>query len=154
MQFLSYYNFMHFHSTSVHDDLLLTQFPDCCVSFQIVIFCASLHLINCVGICYMSMLNNTQFNSIQYILKSTGERTNLCRKPLFRVQNYAAQLIVRSDRLQYITTVLNNLHWLPVKSRTTNTIPLLTSCSAWSSTYLYLRHASPPPTSSSITISQ
>ena len=35
-------NYMHFLSTSVQNCLLRTQLPDCCVSFQIVLFFARL----------------------------------------------------------------------------------------------------------------
>ena len=54
---------MHFLSTPVQNCLLLTQLPDCCVSFQIVLFFESLHLTYCV--CLMSMVNKI-FNYIQF----------------------------------------------------------------------------------------
>ena len=43
-----------------------------------------------------------------------------------RVQNIAARLITGSGRRDHITPVLKNLHWLPIKSRITFKILLLT----------------------------
>ena len=45
---------------------------------------------------------------------------------LQRVQNIAARLITGSSRRDHITPVLKNLHWLPIKSRITFKILLLT----------------------------
>ena len=45
---------------------------------------------------------------------------------LQRVQNIAARLITGSNRRDHITPVLKNLHWLPVRSRITFKILLLT----------------------------
>ena len=57
---------MHFLSTYVRNFIILTQLPDGCVSFQIVLFFVILQLIYCV--CLMSMLlielNAIQFNSM------------------------------------------------------------------------------------------
>ena len=50
---ISYSNFMHFLSTYLFNCVLLTQLPDCCVSFQIVLFFARLHLIYCVCLMYV-----------------------------------------------------------------------------------------------------
>ena len=46
MQCISYYNFMHFLSTSVQNYVLLTQLPYGCFAFQVILFLASLHLFN------------------------------------------------------------------------------------------------------------
>ena len=59
-------------------------------------------------------------NSILYGLP-TAEH-----EKLQRVQNIAARLITGSSRRDHITPVLKNLHWLPIKSRTTFKILLLT----------------------------
>ena len=45
---------------------------------------------------------------------------------LQRVQNIAARLFTGSSRRDHITPVLKNLHWLPVRSRITFKILLLT----------------------------
>ena len=45
---------------------------------------------------------------------------------LQREQNYAARLVVRCDRRDHITPVLEKLLWFPVKQRVTYTIMLLT----------------------------
>ena len=59
-------------------------------------------------------------NSILYGL-STNEH-----EKLQRVQKIAARLITGSSRRDHITPVLKNLHWLPVRSRITFKILLLT----------------------------
>ena len=59
-------------------------------------------------------------NSILYGLP-TAEH-----EKLQRVQNIAARLITGSSRRDHITPVLKNLHWLPIKSRITFKILLLT----------------------------
>ena len=44
---------------------------------------------------------------------------------LQRIQNYAAQVILRLPKLSSITTHLKSLHWLPVKVRSTYKIACL-----------------------------
>ena len=56
-------------STSVHNCLLLTQLPDCCVSFQIVLSFPGMQLIYCV--CLISMLN-VQLIQFKHLLKKMG----------------------------------------------------------------------------------
>ena len=75
---------------------------------------------------------------------------------LQRVQNYAARLVVRCDRRDHITPVLFKEASLASGEAASDLQNSATNVphSERARTYLHRRHASPPPTSANITISQ
>ena len=101
------------------------------------------HVSNIARTCYFELL---RLASIRRFLRSTAtatfvsafvlSRIDCCNSLLFgsthyvtshlqRIQNYAAQVILRLPKSSNITTHLISLHWLPVKVRSTYKIACL-----------------------------
>ena len=75
MQFITYYTFMHFLSTSVYNCIILTQLPDCCFASNCIILCKSAPH----NIVYVSCLCRIKLNSKKKHILSLRMTHNLPR---------------------------------------------------------------------------
>ena len=70
------------------------------------------------------------------------------RDKLQRIQNIAARMITGTQSTDHITSILKNLHWLPVEARINFKILLITYkiLNGQSTSYLEIYHTRIPPT--------
>ena len=107
-----------------------------------------------MNVCRVAYIELRRINSIRNLLSFDAVKTLvfslvLCRldyynsllvglpqyliKRLQGVQNAAARSILRAPRSEHISPLLQNLHWLPVNSRTLHKVAALCHSSLWPS---------------------